>query len=73
MSRKFTKAEANYRLSTDPDEQCQTCVHFFVLNGFGRCGVVEGLIEPNHVSNFWEADFFPAYTYEGVQGSLRRV
>lgn len=73
MPRKFTKAEVNYRRATDPEEQCQTCVNFFVQKGFGRCQIVEGLINPKDVCDKWTPDFFPAFTYEGAQGSLRRV
>lgn len=49
---RYTKAEADYRPSSDDARSCGSCEHF----EDGSCDIVSGTIRPEDVCDYWEAD-----------------
>lgn len=59
MAKKFTKAQANYHPSENPDFRCGNCIHFQPADetrGYGYCGLVLGKVSSEGVCKLWEPD-----------------
>jgi len=51
MPTKVDQITAAYGPAREPGQSCSNCVHF---DGAGSCEIVDGVIDPGSVSDFWE-------------------
>lgn len=53
---KVSKTDAAYGPAYQPGHNCGSCIHF---DGQGTCEIVDGPIDPNMVSDFFESASAP--------------